>query len=130
MKAHECVSFLMLEGNDVLLEKRRDDKGTDPGLITLPGGHIEVGESQSEALFREVLEELNVTPTHYNFLCSLYHPTNELQLIHYYVVTRWAGEICAQEAEEVQWVPLASARVDIESDRLALAEVERVSRFL
>ncbi|MEF1227916.1 NUDIX domain-containing protein, partial [Vibrio fortis] len=50
MKTHECISFIMLDGNKILLEKRRKDKETDPGLITIPGGHIEDGETQVQAL--------------------------------------------------------------------------------
>ncbi|MDN3699612.1 NTP pyrophosphohydrolase, partial [Vibrio cortegadensis] len=66
----------------------------------------------------------------YKYLCSLYHPTSELQLIHYYVVDNWTGEISAQEAESVDWYPLSSVPVGIEADSLALAEYSRVGRYL
>ncbi|EDK27168.1 NTP pyrophosphohydrolase [Vibrionales bacterium SWAT-3] len=130
MDVHECVSFILLNESQVLLEKRSDSKDTDPGLITIPGGHIEQGENQIQTLFRELNEELNVTPTEYTFLCSLYHPTKELQLIHYFVVTQWQGEITAQEADSIAWYPLNSAPVGIRADGVALKEVERVGMFL
>ena len=130
MDIHECVSFILLNESQVLLEKRSDSKDTDPGLITIPGGHIEQGENQIQALFRELNEELNVIPTEYTFLCSLYHPTKELQLIHYFVVTQWHGEITAQEADSIAWYLLNSAPVDISADGVALKEVGRVGHYL
>ncbi|UTV30541.1 NUDIX hydrolase [Photobacterium atrarenae] len=130
MKAHECVSFLLIEDGKLLLEKRAEDKATDPGLNAIPGGHIERGESQIQALFREVKEELDVTPKTYQFLCSLYHPTKELQLIHYYVVNAWEGALRSLEAETVEWYPVSAAPIDIRADQVALCEYQRVSRYL
>jgi len=130
MRVYECVSFIMQNGPKVLLEKRSEHKETDAGLTTIPGGHIEIGETQTQALFRELDEELNVVPTQYDYLCSLYHPTKELQLIHYFVIRDWKGEILPQEAEEVLWHTLETAQVDIASDRIALNEVARISHHL
>ncbi|ROR26595.1 mutator protein MutT [Vibrio crassostreae] len=130
MDVHECVSFILLSESQVLLEKLSESKETDPGVITIPGGHIEHGENQVQALFRELKEELNVTPTHYTFLCSLYHPTSELQLIHYFVVSQWTGKITAQEADSIEWYPLNTASAGITADGVALKEVERVGMFL
>ncbi|MCG9545563.1 NUDIX domain-containing protein [Vibrio sp. Isolate33] len=130
MDVHDCVSFILINESHVLLEKRSYSKDTDPGLITIPGGHIEQDENQVQTLFRELKEELNVTPTGYTFLCSLYHPTKELQLIHYFVVTQWEGEITAQEADSIAWYPLDSAPVGITADGVALKELERVGMFL
>ncbi|PML59383.1 NUDIX hydrolase [Vibrio lentus] len=130
MGVHECVSFILLNESQVLLEKRSESKETDPGLITIPGGHIEKGENQVQALFRELDEELNVVPIHYKYLCSLYHPTKELQLIHYFVVSDWKGDIKTQEADDVKWYLLNTALVGIAADGIALREVERVGSYL
>ncbi|MEZ8794453.1 NUDIX hydrolase [Vibrio splendidus] len=130
MDVHECVSFILLNESQVLLEKRSESKETDPGLITIPGGHIEHGENQVQALFRELDEELDVVPIHYKYLCSLYHPTTEIQLIHYFVVTQWKGDITAQEADDVAWYSLGSAHVGIAADGIALKEVERIGMYL
>jgi 8-oxo-dGTP pyrophosphatase MutT (NUDIX family) len=61
MVVHECVSFLLVDNDSVLLERRSEHKETDAGKINIPGGHIDDDESQVQALFREVREELNVS---------------------------------------------------------------------
>jgi len=130
MKVHPCVSFLLIKRDQVLLERRSLTKSSDPGLITIPGGHIEMGESQEEALYREIGEELKVEPLSSTYLCSLYHPTTELQLIHYYIISSWQGEIQAIEADEVFWRSIKVGGLDIAADRFALQEYQRLSAFL
>ncbi len=128
MEVTNCVSFLLVGDGKILLEKRSQNKETDPGLIAIPGGHIEAGENQEQALTRELKEELNFLPESYGYLCSLYHPTTELQLIHYYVVTRWRGEMKVQEADDVLWYSLTNAPLAIEVDQIALSEYQRISK--
>nr|WP_321273930.1 NUDIX domain-containing protein [uncultured Vibrio sp.] len=126
MKVHECVSFILVKNSQILLETRAKDKDTDPGAIAIPGGHMEPGEDQTQTLFRELKEELNVTPQSFLYLCSLYHPTIELQLIHYYIVTEWEGGLECYEADSIDWYTPNNAPVGTEVDRIALQELERL----
>lgn len=130
MRAHECVSFIFFSEDKILLEKRGKHKRSDAGLWNIPGGHIENAESQLQTLYREVNEELNVQPIRSCYLCSLYHPTSELQLIHYYVVSEWHGQMSSQEADEVKWFSLSAAPVQIQADQIALSEFQRVYHVL
>ena len=130
MEIHECVSFLLVDRGKVLLEKRSLSKETDPGAIAIPGGHIERGESRVQALIRELKEELDITPIAHQYLCSLYHPTGELQLIHYYVIHSWRGDIRVLEADEVAWHPITSAPVGLAADKVALSEYQRLHPYL
>ncbi|WP_404970867.1 NUDIX hydrolase [Vibrio campbellii] len=130
MEVHECVSFILVKGDQVLLETRSKDKDSDPGMIAIPGGHMEKGESQPMTLLRELDEELNIKPQRCGYLCSLYHPTTELQLLHYYVVTDWVGDIQSLEAESVTWYPIINAPVATEVDRIALSEYRRLQSVL
>nr|WP_319533962.1 NUDIX domain-containing protein [uncultured Vibrio sp.] len=126
MKVHECVSFILVKDSRILLETRVKDKETDPGAIAIPGGHMELGEEQTQTLFRELKEELNVTPQSFVYLCSLHHPTIELQLIHYYIVTEWEGDLECYEAESIDWYTSNNAPVGTEVDRIALQELGRL----
>lgn len=126
MDVHACVSFLLVKDGRILLEKRSAQKEMDPGLVAIPGGHMEPGETRVQTLVREMWEELRVVPLDYSPICSLYHPTAELQLIHYYLVPAWRGDCIAVEAEELFWYSLVDAPLDIAADRVALSECLRL----
>ena len=73
----ECIAFLLIKGNTVLAEKRKLTKKVVPGVIALPGGHLEEGESPEEALLREVSEELGIVPTERYYVCTLLYRSQE-----------------------------------------------------
>jgi len=54
-----CVGVICFRGEDVLLIQR----GTAPrkGEWSIPGGHIETGETEKEAALRELMEETGIT---------------------------------------------------------------------
>ncbi len=125
---HECVSFLLIKDDQVLIEQRRLDKESDPGLYAIPGGHCEVGEGQIDTLQRELMEELEVQSTAHQYVCSLIHQTTtEAQLIHYYLVHEWEGIIQCREAQAVHWISINQPKaIDITADRIALSETIRI----
>ena len=127
MKFYECVSFILIEEGKVLLEKRREDKEIDPGLIMIPGGHLEDKESEEQALERELREELGVTSLQTDYVCTLIHPTTEIQKLHYYLIREWEGEIVPLEAESLFWHNITDVSLlDIIPDRIALGEYRRL----
>lgn len=123
-----CVSFMLVRDDTLLLETRSMLKASDPGLIAIPGGHMEEGETEAATLARELDEELGVVALQSWHLCSLYHPaTDELQLIHYYVVPAWRGDIVAGEADRVDFHALQEDMpIDVAADRVAVAELRRL----
>lgn len=54
------VVVALLDGARVLLGHRSPQRVSSPNVWDFPGGHVEEGESLSEALTREILEELGV----------------------------------------------------------------------
>lgn len=121
-KKVNCASFIFVKDNKFLVEKRAMTKSVDPGALEIPGGHFEKGETIEQALLREVKEELNVVPTKYKLLCKLtYKHPKETQLCHYFIITKWAGEIKNQEAESLQWLNFKETnKIDVAPDREAV----------
>ncbi len=127
MRPVECIAFLLLQDGQVLAEKRQRTKRVVPGVIALPGGHIEVHESPEGALSREMQEELGIVPREMAYVCTLLHRSQEFRKLHYFAVTRWEGAIRPQEAEAVLWMPLnALETLDLDVDRIAVQEYRRV----
>ncbi|GAA0806918.1 NUDIX domain-containing protein [Spirilliplanes yamanashiensis] len=54
------VTGVLVQGGAVLLVHRRPDKRVYPDVWDLPGGQVEAGESELQALAREMHEELGV----------------------------------------------------------------------
>lgn len=113
----------------MLLEERKPTKRVVPGAVALPGGHVEAGESLEDALRRELMEELGITPLEVRYVCTLLHRSAEFRRLHYFAVPQWEGKMENHEAASLRWVPLTAPNdLDLEVDRLALAEYQRVYR--
>lgn len=54
-----AVHLILINKDKILLQKRKGSK-LWPGFYALPAGHIDEGENQYEALFREAKEELDI----------------------------------------------------------------------
>ncbi len=106
----DTVAGVLLRNGRVLVEKRRMDDPADPGLIVVPGGHVEPGETLEAALKREMWEELGVRIWRMMPVVKrLYTASDgERQRIHYFHVTSWQGRIRAREAERVFWTKPSS----------------------
>ena len=125
----DCVAFLLIQGDRVLLERRSPAKRVVPGVLAIPGGHMEESESTEEALRRELREELGLTASELRYVCTLLHRSEEFRKLHYFAVTVWDGELIAHEADGLEWVDMHhAATFDLDVDRLAVSEYLRVYR--
>ncbi len=101
-----------LRNNQVLLMCR--NKEPNLGLWVAPGGKIEVGESPYECAIRELVEEtgLRAREVHFRGLVAETSPRADWQwLLFIYVVTRFDGDVLADEREGIlQWWSLDAAQ--------------------
>jgi len=120
-KVAECVAGILIDDGMVLVEKRRADDEADPGLVMLPGGHVDSAESLDHALRREMKEELGIRVGKIiPVLVRYYTASNgERQRIHYFHIKDWKGEIKSREAERVYWEPRLVNLEDATERRIA-----------
>ncbi|MCW4050224.1 MAG: NUDIX domain-containing protein [Candidatus Bathyarchaeota archaeon] len=119
------VALILLRDGKLLVERRTMDKLTDPGVVVVPGGHVEEGESLVDACRRELREELGLTCDCYECVDMMTWETpHETQLVHYHLCEGWEGEPRCNEAEEVFFIGMDElTRVDIETERIVLAKL-------
>ena len=93
------------DGN-VLVQDRRD---SDWGGITFPGGHVEKGESFTDAVIREVYEETGLTIETPQICGIKQWPEDDgsRYIVLFYKTSNFAGELKSSEEGEVYWTKLS-----------------------
>jgi 8-oxo-dGTP pyrophosphatase MutT (NUDIX family) len=94
----------------LLLGLRAPHKKAAPNTWDIIGGHVEQGESDEQAMLREVEEEAGVKPTHYSLILTTRWEGVEAYAI--YTVTTWSGgepRLADNEHTELAWFTAAEA---------------------
>ena len=125
-----AASAAVFRGEQVLLIER--GKGTLQGFWSLPGGHIEAGETARAAALREVREETGVAAELAGLVDIhevIRHGPGDTLAAHYLITVFWgrwlAGEPQAgSDAAAARFVPLA----DLQSYRLTDGAVGFIQR--
>jgi len=127
MKWVDCIVFMLIENGQVLAERRKLTKAVEPGVLALPGGHCEEGETLKESLLRELKEELEIIPHRFHYVCTLLHKSQEYRKLHYYAVESWQGSVQNHEAESLHWVSIDHLEIlDLYVDQQAVKEYLRI----
>ena len=108
MKRSEICELTMLclvqRGNEILLQNRvkKDWAG-----YTLPGGHVEPGESFVDACVREMQEETGLTVLDPR-LCGVkqFPDGNRRYIVFLFRADRYEGELRSSEEGQVEWIAL------------------------
>jgi 8-oxo-dGTP diphosphatase len=97
---------------DKYLVTMRDNKRSQGGLWEFPGGKIEKGESNEEALKREILEELKISIDVHKLLkdYTYEYPDVTVRLVTYLCTIR-EGKPELTEHENMRWVTKEEMKV-------------------
>jgi 8-oxo-dGTP diphosphatase len=109
---HDCVGALLVRDGELLLGRRSSDCQWLANAWDVFGGHIEHGESEEDALRRELAEELGIVPLRFQRLETIRGDRPEPWRLHLYVVCAWQGEprnCQPQEHAEIRWCALTEA---------------------
>jgi 8-oxo-dGTP diphosphatase len=130
LKRIRVVAAVVVRG-EALLVTRRPDRPGRPGQWEFPGGKVEPGERDEDALAREIREELGCAVAVGPVLLRHHHryPDLEVDLLFHACVLEQAAEPSPIGVAEIAWAPRGTlAGYDfLEADRAVLAEIERIA---
>lgn len=103
-KEARIVGAILMRDGKLLLGLRAPHKKAAPNTWDTIGGHVEQGETDEQAMLREVHEEAGVTPTSFSLLTTTKWEGVESYAI--YTVTSWTGgdpRLADNEHTELRW---------------------------
>lgn len=133
LAVRNIVNALFVRDGMVLLARRSPHRTTYPALWSFPGGHVEHHETLTDALIRELREEVGVIPTLFSFLATIldpHTPESDPATYHMYAVSAWTGgepTLLGDEHTELRWFPPTAA---IALPDLALEEYRPLFKHL
>lgn len=101
-----AAGVLVNSDGHILLAQRPEGKHM-AGYWEFPGGKFEPGENASQALYRELEEELGVLANSSEPLIELVHHYPERSVrLHVRMVRQWQGQLQSLDQQALAWVPL------------------------
>ena len=103
------VSCLIRNNGNILLLNRKDP---DWNGYTLPGGHVEPGESLIHAVIREMKEETGLDIRCPEFCGIKQFPTSDGRyMVFLFCTDKFSGTVASSDEGEVRWVTPEELRV-------------------
>ena len=103
MKTIEVVAAVIYEDGAYFATQR--GSGEFEGMWEFPGGKIEPGESRESALIREIQEELGVSISVEDFICTTDYDYPSFHLtMHCYICSIESVEIELREHKSARWL--------------------------
>ena len=102
------VAAIIINKNRILIGKRKDED-IGGGKWEFPGGKIEIGEANSEALERELYEELGISAKIGKELMNYEHMfKTTIYDISFMEIIEYEGEIRNNAHSEIKWVKFSN----------------------
>ena len=109
MERTEAVTItnmcMVYDGNRVLVQEKRDAVYCG---VTFPGGHVEKGESFTDAVIREIFEETGLKISD-PVLCGIKDWSNDdgsRYMVLFYKTDKFDGQLSSSDEGEVYWIEL------------------------
>lgn len=110
--AATTASYLFLRRGDEILLARRCNTGYQDGNYAVPAGHLDAGEVPTEALVREVKEEIgiDIDAADAKLVHTSFRPKHDEtgdRVDYYFEVRKWEGEVENLEpgkCDDMRWV--------------------------
>lgn len=108
MKKIEVVAAVIYFEGKILCVQRPENKLTYISKkYEFPGGKIEIGETQKEALKRELFEELNISPEIKSLFITVIHEYPDFELtMHGYICEAKTFELILNEHIAYKWLTI------------------------
>ncbi|HEY5475537.1 MAG TPA: NUDIX domain-containing protein [Tepidiformaceae bacterium] len=111
-----AVHVFLRRGDDILM-LRRANTGYADGLLSVPAGHLDGGESVIAAAIRETAEEVGIelAPGDVRVVGVMHRREEEERVDFFVAATGWRGEIVNNEPHkcaELLWAPLSTPPPD------------------
>lgn len=111
---HQVVpaSYLILRDQDKVLLLRRFNTGYEDGKYSLPAGHVDANETFTEALVREVAEEVNlaIDPKDARVAHVMHRKSHDSERVDtFFVIEKYEGEVKNMEphkCDDLSWYSL------------------------
>lgn len=99
-----------IKKNKILLS-RRFQTGYADGKLSVPAGHVEDGETITQALIREIYEEVGITlvPSQFSLSHIMHRKSDDIRVDFFFRIHSWNGTPKNMEPEkcnELIWVPI------------------------
>ncbi len=112
-----AVHLFFRRGDSILL-LRRFNTGWEDGQYSVPAGHVETGETVTQAAVREAREEVgvNLTRDQLRVVHIMNRKSEDERIDFFLAVGGWDGEIVNAEPEkcdDLAWFPVASLPVNL-----------------
>ena len=108
MKKIEVVAGVIFCADEVLCVQRPQNKlHYISEKFEFPGGKVEEGETQEEALHRELSEELNLSIKIKSFFLTVVHPYPDFELtMHSFICEVDSKELTLNEHIDLKWLKI------------------------
>ncbi|ABE56671.1 mutator mutT protein [Shewanella denitrificans OS217] len=128
-RVHVAVGIIVNSQQQILLAKRHGHLHQG-GKWEFPGGKVEADETVTQALIRELKEEVNLSVVSSSVFMSISHDYPDKQvLLDIHLVQDFSGEAIGVEGQQIVWVNQAQLK-DYEFPEANLPILEKIYQEL